>query len=92
MVPVLTNQYVFATYGVIDRPRLYSANPYAPAAPTRLTNSALLDLSQAAGWNANQLIMSLGDDWSGDSIFVVVVDTTFPGTVTANGSVWRLDP
>jgi len=89
-ISALTNRYIFATYGVFTRPRIYHASISSPGTPVRMM-AAGQDLPQQAGWNTNQLIMSIGEDFDGDWTYVVVVDTTFPGVVVGNGSIWRLN-
>lgn len=88
-VPALTNRYVFATYGNGRLPRVYHGSSTAAGAPTDI--STTLGITTAGGWAVGEGIHAVGDDWSGQNLYIVRVDGSVGGAA-GNGSVWRIDP
>ncbi len=46
--------------------------------------------TQLTGHGHRKLVF--GEDWSGKDRYLVAVDSTFPGVITDNGSIWKVLP
>jgi len=86
IVPALTNEYVFATYGAGVQPRVYRLPAAGGGGVTPTNMSATLGLMS---WSTDHTIHALGQDIKGE-IYIVRVDES--GGLTGNGDIFRITP
>jgi hypothetical protein len=91
-VSSLTDRYVFGIYGNGRLPRVYHSSSTATnLEPTDISSSLGISTSGSTGWTSTTGIHAIGDDWSGENLYIVRVDSSVTGS-TGNGTVWRIDP